>query len=59
VRRRGFLSTAGSLASVPFLGVADSQASARAAGSGDAVAPAPGLPDMVQAMSGVEAAPKN
>jgi aryl-alcohol dehydrogenase-like predicted oxidoreductase len=42
VRRRGFLSTAGSLASVPFLGVADSQASARAAGSGDAAAPAPG-----------------
>jgi hypothetical protein len=44
---------------MPFLGVADSQASARAAGSGDAAAPAPGLPDMVQAMSGVEAAPKN
>jgi aryl-alcohol dehydrogenase-like predicted oxidoreductase len=42
VRRRGFLSTAGSLAAVPFLGVADSQASARAAGSGDAAAPAPG-----------------
>ena len=42
MRRRGFLSTAGSLAAVPFLGVADSQASARAAGSGDAAAPAPG-----------------
>jgi aryl-alcohol dehydrogenase-like predicted oxidoreductase len=42
VRRRGFLSTAGSLAAVPFLGVADSQTSARAAGSGDAAAPAPG-----------------
>jgi aryl-alcohol dehydrogenase-like predicted oxidoreductase len=42
VRRRGFLSTAGSLAAVPFLGVADSEASARAAGSGDAAAPAPG-----------------
>jgi aryl-alcohol dehydrogenase-like predicted oxidoreductase len=42
VRRRGFLSTAGSLAAVPFLGVPDSQASARAAGSGDAAAPDPG-----------------
>jgi aryl-alcohol dehydrogenase-like predicted oxidoreductase len=41
VRRRGFLSTAGSLAAVPFLGVPDSQASARAAGSSDAAAPAP------------------
>ena len=41
MRRRGFLSTAGSLAAVSLLGATESQASARAAGSGDAV-PAPG-----------------
>ena len=42
MRRRGFLSTAGSLAAVPLLGARDSQASARVPGSGDAAALAPG-----------------
>ena len=38
MRRRGFLGNAGGLAAVSFLGVADSQASARAASSSDAAA---------------------